>query len=170
MDSGASVFLERGKEGRADNLTVFRPPARRTSARQRACLDCAKSERERVGDYSKYDFHPYTLMFPMLPHEEFEQFKADIKTNGQREPIVRRRVSSGKYEIIDGRHRLMACVQLGVTPKFREYGSDPSDGDGSKESVARFIRSKNIIRRHLAFLFADGALGESEINVLGRVH
>lgn len=53
--------------------------------------------------------HPAAAWFPMLSVHELEQLAADIKANGQREPI---RVWGNR--IIDGLNRLEACKRAGV--------------------------------------------------------
>ena len=68
-----------------------------------------------------YPIHEVCAIFPMMNPDEFAGLKADIKTNGQREPVW---THQGK--IIDGRNRLKACQELGITPRYREW-----DGNGS---------------------------------------
>lgn len=82
------------------------------------------------------EYHEIANLFPMLDGEEYERFREDIACNGQIEPIW---TYQGK--IIDGRNRYRACVDLGVTPHFKEW-----HGNGS---LAAFVVSLNIHRRHL---------------------
>jgi hypothetical protein len=82
------------------------------------------------------DIHEVCTIFPMMNPEEFEALKANIAAHGQREPIW---TYQGK--VIDGRNRLKACQELGVTPMTREW-----DGQGS---LTAFIVSLNLHRRHL---------------------
>jgi hypothetical protein len=80
-------------------------------------------------------FHELVSLFPPLSAEEKEKLRADIKKNGLLEPIT---IWDGK--IIDGRHRAMACQELGIEPKYVEYeGDDP----------VSHVLSKNFYRRHL---------------------
>lgn len=84
---------------------------------------------------SAMQMHPAAEIFPRMTPEDFERFKADISANGLREPVW-------LYEglVLDGRHRMMACEELGIEPSFREYtGDDP----------AGFVVSLNLHRRHL---------------------
>jgi ParB-like nuclease domain len=66
----------------------------------------------------------------------FAELVADIKLNGQCEPIV---IQAGM--ILDGWHRYRACLAAGIEPL-----TIPWDGKGSPES---FVISKNLHRRHL---------------------
>ncbi len=83
-----------------------------------------------------YAIHPYADRIPPMTNGEYEDLKANIGTTGQREPIV---LHEGK--VIDGRHRLRACEELGVAPKVREW-----DGEGS---LIDYIFALNLNRRHL---------------------
>jgi hypothetical protein len=80
--------------------------------------------------------HPAALVFPAMAEAEFERLKSDIEANGQEEPIV---VCKG--EVIDGRHRLKACRELGVEPEIYEL---PGDRDPTA-----FVLSANLHRRQL---------------------
>ena len=80
--------------------------------------------------------HPAAEFFPTLDSEAFAAFKADIAANGLLEPIW---LCEGK--VLDGRNRLRACLELGITPSFREYTGD---------SPIAFAWSLNAERRHLS--------------------
>jgi len=47
--------------------------------------------------------------------EQFEELKASIRTHGFTIPILVRKLDNGKYELIDGEHRIMAARELGYT-------------------------------------------------------
>jgi ParB/Sulfiredoxin domain len=79
--------------------------------------------------------HPAADMLPDLPANEFEQLKADIEDRGLLEPILMKR-----GHVVDGRHRLRACAELGIPPRFEEYHED---------DIVHEIVSRNIFRRHL---------------------
>lgn len=83
-----------------------------------------------------YEPHPIASLIPPMSAEEYEALKADIRQNGQQEPII-----IYENKIIDGRHRYRACVELGINPLVREW-----DGSGSLISL---IYSLNVHRRHL---------------------
>jgi ParB-like chromosome segregation protein Spo0J len=79
--------------------------------------------------------HPAAHMLPALPDSEYEELKADIKARGQREAII---VKDG--HVVDGRHRLRACNELGIEPRIKEYaGAD----------LIQEIASRNLFRRNL---------------------
>lgn len=83
-----------------------------------------------------YEVHPAAELFPLIQGADFATFMADIAANGQMEPIVIDR--DGR--VIDGRNRLRACEQLGLTPKTTVY-------DGT--DVVQYVVSHNLHRRHL---------------------
>ena len=83
-------------------------------------------------------FHPIAGIFPMMDTVEFESLKADILKHGQLEPIW---IHDGN--IIDGRNRFLACRELGIKPKIREW--EPVNG----AELVDFVISLNLQRRHL---------------------
>jgi hypothetical protein len=83
------------------------------------------------------EFHAVANLFPLMQGAAFEELVADIKKNGQREPIL----CDGEGRILDGRNRYRACRRAGVEPRFVTW-----DGEGSPTEVAL---SLNLRRRHL---------------------
>ena len=79
-------------------------------------------------------------VFPMLPEDELKELAADIKANGQHEPIVLAEVES-EVMLVDGRNRRFACKLAGVEPSTRLLvdGEDPT----------AFVLSANVLRRNL---------------------
>lgn len=84
----------------------------------------------------RIEFHDVANIFPLMSADEYAALVADMRDNGQREPIW---THEGK--IIDGRNRYRACKELGLTPILREW-----DGNGS---LVAFVVSLNLHRRHL---------------------
>lgn len=78
--------------------------------------------------------HEHAEYYPMLSEEQLEELAADIKENGQRDPIT---VTSDGI-LIDGRNRWEACKRLGIEPAIKV--EDPDE-------VGAFVRSRNE-RRH----------------------
>lgn len=80
--------------------------------------------------------HPIAALFPMIEGTEWDAFLADIKTNGLREPID---LLNG--QILDGRNRYRACVELAISPRTRELpaATDPW----------AYVWSLNAARRHV---------------------
>lgn len=68
----------------------------------------------------KYKNHPAADAFPMMDDGRYAELLADIRQNGQREPIT-----LCEEMILDGRNRLRACVEAGIEPEFREHKGDP---------------------------------------------
>jgi N6-adenosine-specific RNA methylase IME4 len=82
-----------------------------------------------------YDVHELCKLFPVMNGEQFNALVEDIKTNGLLSPIV---LFEG--QILDGRHRYKACINLGIEPDIEEFeGEDP----------LAFVISHNLSRRHL---------------------
>jgi ParB-like chromosome segregation protein Spo0J len=81
-------------------------------------------------------FHEVANLMPMMTPEELAELTADIKANGQREPIT-----TYQGEILDGRNRYLACEAAGVEPRFHVW-----TGAGSP---VEFVLSMNVHRRHL---------------------
>jgi len=80
--------------------------------------------------------HPAAELFPPMTEAEFLGLKEDIREHGQREAIV---VWQG--QLIDGRHRLRACRELGIEPEIAEL-MDETD-------PWQYVVSHNLHRRHL---------------------
>jgi hypothetical protein len=59
------------------------------------------TNRERA--VAQFEFHPFADVFHLLDGREFDELVTDIRTHGQREPIV---LHEGK--ILDGRNRFLA--------------------------------------------------------------
>src|SRR6266481_2354009 len=79
--------------------------------------------------------HPLAEDFPMLSAQELQELAEDIKVRGQLAPILTYREA-----ILDGRNRWVACRMAGVDPETIEYKEADPVG---------FIKSLNILRRHL---------------------
>jgi N6-adenosine-specific RNA methylase IME4 len=81
------------------------------------------------------EFHPLSILFPLLDSSGFDELVVDIRAHGLREPIV---MFEGK--VLDGRNRYGACIEAGVEPTFTVYqGNDP----------VAYVISLNLHRRHL---------------------
>lgn len=82
-----------------------------------------------------YPIHDIANIFPEMGGAEFASLCADIKANGLREAIW---LYQGA--VIDGRHRMRACAEVGVNCYTKTYaGDDP----------LKFAVSLNLHRRHL---------------------
>lgn len=88
-----------------------------------------------MSELIEYKIHPIAEIFPKMSASEFSALKIDIKERGLLEPIW-----LYKDKILDGRHRYLACKELGAKEFYREYdGPDP----------VKFVVSLNLHRRHL---------------------
>ena len=73
------------------------------------------------------DEHPIHWVANLSPDknaEEQAKLTEDIKLRGQMVPIIRWR-----GQIIDGRHRLAACLEAGVQPRFYDIAEDGDPGE-----------------------------------------
>ena len=86
---------------------------------------------------ASFELHEAVGIFPVMCDVDYLKLKADIRKFGLRVPIV-----VYKNKIIDGRHRLRACGELGVAPQFVAVTD-------LKESVESYVTSMNLHRRHL---------------------
>ena len=82
-----------------------------------------------------HELHKVAEIFPPMNDEEFRVLLEDIRENGQQVPIV---LHEGK--VIDGRHRMKACLQLDIEPITEEFEG---------ESPLSYVISANLARRHL---------------------
>lgn len=83
-----------------------------------------------------YQLHPLCSLFPRMAGAEFETLVADIKANGQREPII---IHEGM--ILDGGNRYRACIEAGIDPETMKYGGG---------NIVSYVLSANLHRRHLS--------------------
>jgi hypothetical protein len=84
--------------------------------------------------------HPFAEIFPLVAGQPLYDLSDSIKANGLREPIV---LLDGK--ILDGRGREIACLRAHVKPRYRQFGSLPTDGKDPLE----FVYDLNYHRRHM---------------------
>lgn len=82
--------------------------------------------------------HPAAELFPMLGDFELGELMQDIRAHGLREPVL----LSRDGRVIDGRNRLAACEQAGISPRFETF-------DGDEQAILDLVLSKNLHRRHL---------------------
>jgi ParB-like chromosome segregation protein Spo0J len=118
---------------------------------ERLELDEAEETRERVTVWDTGEVlyvHPVASLFPMMTNEELDDLAADIKTNGQADPII----LDQHRQLLDGRNRLEACGRAGTSPDISEV---------FLEDAVAFILSKNVTRRHLSKGQAAMALAQA---------
>jgi len=80
---------------------------------------------------SRLPIHPYAALFPAMSSPEFDRLCGDISRNGLHEEIV---VHEG--QVLEGRHRYLACLAKQVPPRFRLYA-------GECGSPLAFVVTKN---------------------------
>lgn len=82
-------------------------------------------------------FHPVSELFPRMSAEDFASLRDDISAHGVHEPAW-----LWRGEVIDGRHRVLACTEIGIECPMREWG-------GAEADLVPFVLSLNLRRRHL---------------------
>src|SRR5262245_13806842 len=95
-----------------------------------------------MGWRDKYKVHPAADVFPMMDDAELTALGADIKANGQQQPVVLK-YENGDAFLLDGRNRLEAMDRAGVKMAMG-CKNLPHDAD-----AVAFVISANIHRRHL---------------------
>ena len=103
--------------------------ARRRSARI--------ANQENSQNVKTYEAHPLADIVPAMSAAEYRELAVDVKAHGLREPIA---LFEGK--VLDGRHRLRACADAGIKPRYRDF-------DGDEAAAIAFVLSENLHRRHL---------------------
>jgi ParB-like chromosome segregation protein Spo0J len=86
---------------------------------------------------SSREFHPASMIFPMMDDESIETLAEDIRLHGLMEDIV----LADDGRIADGRNRQVACLIAGVKPRYKTL----ADG----VSPIQYVISENLHRRHL---------------------
>lgn len=79
--------------------------------------------------------HPAADIFPEMTDGEYAEFRADVEANGLLHPIV----TTGDGQILDGRHRWRACMELTIDPRYQVYRGNPWT----------YVVSANLHRRQL---------------------
>jgi hypothetical protein len=86
------------------------------------------------------NWHPAANMLPLMSSSEVKEFEglvSNLRIAGLLNPIT---LFEGK--VLDGRNRLLACVETGITPRFVDW-------DGSGGTPAEWVVAQNISRRNL---------------------
>lgn len=76
---------------------------------------------------------------PLLQADEYEALRESIGKRGQHQPIIVNEAG----EILDGRHREAACLELGIEPNYVKY-----DGPEEKNRIQSYIMDLNMIHRN----------------------
>ena len=97
------------------------------------------AEERYVVDGKTYTVHPLAQLFPLMRGEEFDRLVEDVKTHGLRRPILV--TGPGANVIVDGRNRLRAAIEAGVTPVFEQLADNAN--------LPAVIYTENVRRRHM---------------------
>ena len=85
-------------------------------------------------------FHEAADIFPLMMGDDFDGLVNDIRDRGQMSPIE---LLDG--EIIDGRNRYRACLEVPCEPDFCDVDGLPE----AKDDPVAYVVSMNLHRRHL---------------------
>ena len=83
-----------------------------------------------------FNIHPLCMLFPWMDAKTINILKDDIEIHGQRDSI---KIFQG--EVLDGKNRLRACADLGITPKVEDLTEDTN--------LIAYIKSVGLCRRDL---------------------
>lgn len=81
--------------------------------------------------------HPIAFKTPEMTEEMFADLKADIEKQGQLVPVM-----VWCNQVIDGRHRMRACAELGIEPKAKHVAC-------AEEELPAMVLALNGKRNHL---------------------
>jgi len=123
------------------------PPANaQSTAKTAATLDKAQRRIRKDHSMTKQSmltWHPFTLRFPPIEGEEWENFKESIReARGNNVPVIYRILPDGTKQGIDGRNRERACEELFLKCRMEEVILNDDE-------VIPFILANNLYRRHM---------------------
>jgi ParB-like nuclease domain len=81
--------------------------------------------------------HPVIQLIPTMDRGRYAELYLDIKAHGQKVPCL-----VWRGQLIDGRHRLKACRELGMEPRFETI-------ECPEEELLPLVWSLNVMRRQL---------------------
>ena len=84
----------------------------------------------------EYPISPLAMLFPALSEAQFEGLATSIQERGLLDEIT-----IWRGQIIDGRHRYLACIRAGVEPRFKHLADD--------SDPVQYVLDKNAERRDL---------------------
>lgn len=101
-------------------------------------VDC-----EDIDNFQNLKLHDYCSMFPEASDEDYENLVTSLKERGflSSEFVTVIASEDDGFQVLDGRNRLTASLDAGVTPTFKEYVGDDPLG---------FVLARNLDRRHLS--------------------
>lgn len=95
----------------------------------------------------EYPIHPLARLTPRKTPEEQDKLKEDIKHHGLLVPIIRWR-----GQVIDGRHRLAACLKVDIEPRFEDL---PDHVDPAEYVLALIATQRHVTPSQLSLSGAE---------------
>ena len=94
--------------------------------------------------------HPKATETPQLTLEEFMSLRSKIKSDGLLNAVI----ITDEQELLDGRHRLMACYDLGITPDYRVVPGEQAEA-AIYNSEARRHQTKSQMAAFTVLFYED---------------
>ncbi|MEO8595519.1 MAG: ParB N-terminal domain-containing protein [Candidatus Solibacter sp.] len=113
------------------------------AAPSETAIEVAPRDEPSAGDAAPelLPLHPLCALFPIMGNTELEKLADNIKTHGLLHPVV-----THEGQVVDGRHRQLACKMAGVEPRFVDW----RDVYSGSMSLCSWVWSVNGERRHLS--------------------
>ena len=107
---------------------------------QIAAIEAATTDTTSTEDTSMETFpiHPFCQAVPEMSAEQYEYLKNDIAETG----FIRESIVLLDDQVLDGRHRQQACIELGIAPDYVPWM-------GTEAEARKMVISANLARRHL---------------------
>jgi len=113
---GRKVFgesLKNAMDNTTDPLESVEP-TRTSPTVARAQASVLEEDRQATRLVNPAQIRMSSVMDRIDPTDGLEDLVASIREHGQKVPIMVRKISGGAYEIVYGRRRLLACLELGI--------------------------------------------------------
>lgn len=91
-----------------------------------------------------YEIHPLCQAIPNIAEEDWPKFRNSVSKNGLHKEIWR-----FEKKIIGGRQRLRACLETGISPRFRDYEPRGKTSADIESEIREFIKIEDLDRRQL---------------------
>ena len=94
--------------------------------------------------------HPKATETPQLTTDEFMSLRSKIEVDGLLNAVI----VTDEQELLDGRHRLMACYDLGITPDYRVVPGEQAEA-AIYNSEARRHQTKSQMAAFTVLFYED---------------
>ena len=98
---------------------------------------------ERSATLGAYTRHPFSARFGDMDSATFQQLRASMAATDYETSERQPEVSLFEGQVLDGWHRYLCCLDLGIPPAFTTFA-------GSRDDAWAFVRRENRYRRQLS--------------------